>query len=90
MIRVQVFTLDQKKNKKYVWFDETAGKKYLEFIQYVLDCCHPEDFYVSIDSGKRTFLLVDLANYYGMRKRTFEERMNDAVICADFVKEMLS
>ena len=90
MIRVQIFTLDQKKNAKVVWFNGTADKKYLEFIQYILDnISHPEDFYVGLESGERTFLLMDLAHHYGMRKRTFEERMNNAVICADFVKEML-
>ncbi len=73
-------TRDNKdKNKILVWCTTNRLETFRDFMQYVLDSAkNPEDFMI-IDTEKD--LVYDMykvaTKQYGMRKRTFEERMND-------------
>ena len=66
------------KDKVMVWCETNSIIIFRDFMQYVLDDMnHPEDFMI-IDTEKD--LVYDMykvaTEMYGMRKRTFEERMN--------------
>lgn len=65
--------------KTLVWCTTNDRTKLFEFIQYVLDDLHnPKDFVLWDTRNKVSCNLYDFAtNKYEMRKRTFEERMND-------------
>lgn len=73
-------TRDNKdKNKILVWCTTNRLETFRDFMQYVLDSAkNPEDFMI-IDTEKN--LVYDMykvaTEQYGMRKRTFEERMNN-------------
>ena len=66
------------KNKIFVWCTTNSLITFRDFMQYVLDNLkNPKDFMI-IDTEKD--LVYDMykvaTEMYGMRKRTFEERMN--------------
>ena len=66
------------KNKIFVWCTTNRLITFRDFMQYVLDNLkNPKDFMI-IDTEKD--LVYDMykvaTEMYGMRKRTFEERMN--------------
>lgn len=66
------------KNKIFVWCTTNRLITFRDFMQYVLDNVkNPKDFMI-IDTEKD--LVYDMykvaTEMYGMRKRTFEERMN--------------
>ena len=73
---IQFMTKDEKKNKWVLWCKTNTVKGVVDFIQYVLDSCNSPESYVAldIDNGK-SMTLVAMAERLGMRKRTFEERM---------------
>lgn len=73
---IQFMTKNEKKNKWVCWCKTNTVKGVIDFIQYVLDNCNSHESYVAldIDNGK-PMTLVAMAEMLGMRKRTFEERM---------------
>ena len=94
MSKIRVLSIDQGTYKSVLWYEGTTNdvKGFVEFVQYVLDnFLNPEKFYIvaDIDSKEFTCSLLNIAQLYGMRVRTFEERMNNELVCADFVKDML-
>ena len=78
---VRFVTKDTKdENKILVWCTTNKLITFRDFMQYILDNVNnPEDFMI-IDTEKG--LVYDMykvaTEMYGMRKRTFEERMNGA------------
>ena len=94
MSKIRILSIDQRTYKRVLWYEGTTNdvKGYVKFIQYILDnFLNPEKFYITAEDGdkERAFSLLVVAQLYEMRTRTFEERMNNEIICADFVKEML-
>ena len=94
MNKIKVMSIDQRTYKSVLWYEGALGdtKNFVSFLQYVLDnFLNPEAFYIvaDIDSKEHAVSLLVVAQLYEMRMRTFEERMNDELICADFIKETL-
>ena len=75
--RTARFITIDKHNKLVTWCECYLGEKmFIEFIQYVLDCCSsPEDYHIYIDGVRYSINLMTVAELLGMRKRTFEERL---------------
>lgn len=76
---VKIVTIDKEKNKVIVWCTTNEQKVFYDFMQYVLDSCDkPEDFLIWDTKADLVYKMYDVATkQFGMRKRTFEERMNN-------------
>ena len=73
---VRFLTID--KDKITNWCTTNDVKMYRDFIQYVLDNCNrPGDYKILDTSTNKMYPLLEVAKYYKMRKRTFDERMKD-------------
>lgn len=69
------------KNKILVWCTTNRLITFRDFMQYVLDNVkNPKDFMIIMIIDMKKDLVYDMykvaTEMYGMRKRTFEERMN--------------
>ena len=76
---VKFVTKDKDKNKVVVWCTTNRLITFRDFMQYILDNMdNPKDFMI-VDIKKN--LVYDMykvaTEMYEMRKRTFEERMNN-------------
>lgn len=67
------------KDRVVVWCETNSIIIFRDFMQYVLDDMnHPEDFMIIDTRNDLVYGMYDVATkQYKMRKRTFEERMND-------------
>lgn len=74
---VKIVTFEDE--KMFCWCTTNQLKMYKDFIQYVLDSSNrPENFYILDTSTNKYYNLLELSTkYYKMRKRTFNEKMND-------------
>lgn len=76
MQTIRFLTVD--KGKITQWCVTNQTKMFFGFMQYVLDGCdRPEEFVVYDEANASTARLVDVAERFGMRRRTFDERMKD-------------
>lgn len=75
---VKIVTIDKKKNKVIVWCTTNDEKTFFDFMQWVLDSCdRPEDYMIWDIEKDLVYSMYGIATkQFGMRKRTFEERMN--------------
>lgn len=75
MQTLKYVTMDE--NKVYCWCTTNTLKVFRDFMQYILDGCDkPEDFWLwDIDNDKVYNAYQIAIEVYGMRKRTFDERM---------------
>lgn len=66
-------------DKQHVcWFTTNTQEGFRNIMQYILDSCSsPKEFYILNTDTNQVYHLPDVAKHYGMRKRTFEERMNN-------------
>lgn len=73
--------LTGRNDKKYVcWCTVHTLKDFREFLQYILDnMVHPEEFLILNTENNYIYSAIDVARSYGMRKRTFEERMDNVL-----------
>ena len=73
---VRFITID--KDNITNWCTTNQLKVYRDFLQYVLDSCnHPEIYRILDTSTNKMYPLLEVAKHYGMRKRTFDERMQN-------------
>lgn len=74
---VKFVTTDEK--KVYVWCTTNKLSMFRDFLQYILDLDNtPEDFYIIDVEKDLVYSAYEIATQmYNMRKRTFEERMNN-------------
>ena len=77
MQTVKFVTTDEK--KVYVWCTTNKLSMFRDFLQYILDLDNtPEDFYIIDVEKDFVYSAYEIATQmYNMRKRTFEERMNN-------------
>lgn len=77
MQTVKFVTTDDK--KVYVWYTTNVLSMFRDFLQYILDSSDtPEDFYIIDVEKDRVYSAYRVAReMYNMRKRTFEERMDN-------------
>lgn len=77
MQTVKFVTTDEK--KVYVWCTTNKLSMFRNFLQYILDLDNtPEDFYIIDVEKDLVYSAYEIATQmYNMRKRTFEERMNN-------------
>ena len=77
MQTVKFVTTDDK--KVYVWCTTNKLSMFRDFLQYILDSCKNPEHFMMIDI--KSDLVYDAyriaTEMYQMRKRTFEERMNN-------------
>lgn len=77
MQTVKFVTTDDK--KVYVWCTTNKLSMFRDFLQYILDDCKNPENFMMIDT--KTDFVYDAyriaTEQYQMRKRTFEERMNN-------------
>jgi hypothetical protein len=75
---VKIVTIDKKKNKVIVWCTTNEEKSFFDFMQYILDSLSKlEDFLIWDVKADQVYSMYGIATkQFGMRKRTFEERMN--------------
>lgn len=77
MQTVKFVTTDDK--KVYVWCITNKLSMFRDFLQYILDNCKDPEHFMMIDT--KTDLVYDTyriaTEQYQMRKRTFEERINN-------------
>lgn len=60
------------------WCITNQQEMFFRFIQYVLDSCsRPEEYIVYDETNRKAALLMSVAEHYGMRKRTPEERIKN-------------
>lgn len=76
MQTVKFVTMDDK--KVYVWCTTNILKTFRDFMQYILDSCDkPENFMIWDTESDNLYSAYDVATkQYGMRKRTFDEKIN--------------
>lgn len=76
---VKIVTINQEKNKVTVFAETNEPGFFKDVMQYILDSCDkPEDFLIWDTKADLVYKMYDVATkQYGMRKRTFEERMNN-------------
>lgn len=81
MRTIKIITKEDPSEKYQCWCTTNNPKFYIEFIQYILDSANnPEIFIIWDVIGNHFYDLYEIATkHYGMRKRTFEERMNNVV-----------
>lgn len=73
---LKIISFENKKDGFITWCTTTDIKTYINFIQYVIDDLkEPETFMIFDSSTFETWKLIEIAKIYGMRKRTFEERL---------------
>ena len=77
MQTVKFVTIDDK--KVYVWCTTNGLSIFRDFLQYILDSSNtPEDFYIIDVEKDLVYSAYRIATeMYNMRKRTFEERMDN-------------
>ena len=77
MQTVKFVTTDEK--KVYVWCTTNKLSMFRDFLQYILDLDNtPEDFYIIDVEKDLVYSAYEIATQmYNMRKRAFEERMNN-------------
>lgn len=64
------------KGKLIKWCTTNTVTGMIDFIQYVLDNCNAPEKYWCIDlDNEKTYSLLGMATMFGMRKRTFDERL---------------
>ncbi len=68
-----------KERKAVLWYRTNDIKAFRDFIQYVLDSCYkPEEFFIVETETGLSYDMYGLATErFGMRKRTFHERMKN-------------
>ena len=76
---VKIVTIDKEKNKVIVWCTTNLEKLFFDFMQYILDSLsRPEDFLIWDVKADQVYSMYGIATkQFGMRKRTFEERMSN-------------
>lgn len=77
MQTVKFVTMDNK--KVYVWCTTNVLKIFRDFMQYILDNCEsPKNFMLWDTKSDKVYNAYEIATkQYGMRKRTFNERMEN-------------
>lgn len=70
---------EEPEGRRMVWMVANTLNGVLDFLQYILDTfSRPERFLVADDAAGKTWNALELAtSTYGMRKRTFHERLDD-------------
>lgn len=70
-------TMDEK--KVYCWCTTNTLKMFRDFMQYILDSCsNPENFMIWDTKSDKVYNAYKIATeQYKMRKRTFDEKMNN-------------
>lgn len=76
---MQLFRFVTMDDKKVIcWCETNILKLFRDFMQYILDSCKsPKDFLLWNVQNDKVYNAYQIATeQYGMRKRTFDERMN--------------
>ena len=75
--QIKIITKEDHSENYQCWCTTNDPKFYMEFVQYILDgTINPENFIIWDVTENHFYNLFEIAtNHYGMRKRTFEERM---------------
>lgn len=80
MQKIKFFVEDKERNKLFTYGETDNFTKFREIIQYLLDNTNDAEDVILLDtSNGNQCQLGTFAKWYGMRKRTFAERMEDAV-----------
>lgn len=76
---IKFVTHDKAKGKVLVWCTTNEQKMFFDFMQWVLDSCDkPKDFMIWDVKADLVYSMYGIATkQYGMRKRTFKERMSN-------------
>ena len=76
---LKIGVANKEKQEFTVWSIVYTLKALIEFMQYTLDNANnPEEFWILDVEEDIAFKMCDIAkNQFQMRKRTFDERMND-------------
>ena len=74
---IKFITIDN--NKAYCWCTTNTLELFRDFMQYVLDSCNkPEIFLIwDVENDKKYNMYQVATEVYGMRKRSFEEKLKD-------------
>lgn len=77
MQTVKFVTMDNE--KVYVWCTTNVLKTFRDFMQYILDSCdNPENFMLWDLKSDKVYNAYQIATkQYEMRKRTFDEKLNN-------------
>lgn len=77
MQTIKFVTMDT--GKVYCWCTTNILKTFRDFMQYILDSCdNPEDFMIWDTKYDKVYNAYKIATeVYAMRKRTFDERMDN-------------
>ena len=75
----KVITQDKARKQNIVWASGVGLKRFLSFMQYAIDnCSRVEEFTLINPRNGNTYDAYMMATMlYGVRKRTFDERMNN-------------
>jgi len=80
MTAVQIISLDISKpdSKPVLWGTTNSARRFLELVQYFVDNVDGIDqFYAREVETGRVVKLIGFAETYGIRKRSFDERLKD-------------
>ena len=67
----------KEENKMILWCTTNDPKVFVNFTQYLIDNVKSlEDFVLHDTESDSYYIFLDFANHYGMRKRTFHERLD--------------
>lgn len=77
MQTMEFLSLKKEENKMLIWCTTNDPKVFANFTQYLIDNVKGlEDFVLHDTESNSYYNFLDFTNQYGMRKRTFHERLD--------------
>lgn len=77
MQTIEFLSLKKEENKMLIWCTTDDPKVFVNFTQYLIDNVKGlEDFVLHDTESNSYYNFLDFTNQYGMRKRTFHERLD--------------